>query len=133
MPPRPDDAWQIVVVVQRPRVDRRSRVTQQQSPDASFGLGLRDRPGQVGVSSAVLDADMTVRVDEPGQYPPAVVDEVGIGDGLRRQDAAVDPQVDRGLVRQPASPHPQCRHRRPAYFFGSFSCERSIPSSPGGN
>ena len=81
----PDDAGQVVAVVEGAGVDRRPAVAQQQCANPAFGLGLLDALVEVVDRAMRAEADMTVRVDEPGHDPTAVEDGLRIGDRFGAQ------------------------------------------------
>ena len=93
MPAGPDDARQVVVVVQDAGVGGRSAVAQQQGTGVTFDLGLGDRLLDRGLAVRP-QADVAVRVDQSGNDPPTVPDGFGVGDRLAAQHPVGDPPLD---------------------------------------
>ena len=96
----PDDAGQIIAVVEAAGIRRRAAVAQQQRPDVAFGLGLNDRVVERDLAMRT-EPDVAVGVHQSGQNPAdSGSPEDGVGPGHRfGADVAVDdPQFDLGLV-----------------------------------
>src|SRR6185312_3824839 len=93
----PDDAREVMVIVEASGVDRRPAVAQQQRADASLGFGLCDRFVEVG-RAVFAQPDVAMRVDETGHYPAAVENSVGVAHWFCAQSAAGSMLFARALI-----------------------------------
>ena len=98
MPPGPNDAGQVVAVVEAAGVDRRSAVAQQQRADIAVRLGLGDRLVEFDGASRPQPY-VAVRIDQPGDNPAAVENRVSAADRFAADSAVNDPQFDGFFVR----------------------------------
>src|ERR1700689_3739802 len=128
MPTGANDAGQVVAGVEAAGVNRRSAVSQQQRAGLAFSLGLCDR--LIELNPALRpQADMAVRVHQPGQDPAAVENRLGAADRFAADPALDYPQFNGFFVGQP---HPSnvLRH----YLLpGKFSFDKSKLARPGGS
>src|SRR5580698_4060178 len=128
MPTGPNDAGQVVAIVEAAGVDRRTAIAQQQGTGVALGFGLRDRVVEFDAALRT-QPDVAVRVDQSGQNPAAVEYRVRAADRFAADPAVNDPQFDGFFVGQP-DPSNVMRH----YLLpGKFSLDRSKLASPGGN
>jgi hypothetical protein len=93
MAPGPNDAGQVIAIVEAAGVDWRAAVAQQQSARLALGFGLGDRLVEF---DAALRAqpDMAVRIDQPRQNPATVENRVCAADRFAADPTVHDPQFD---------------------------------------
>src|SRR3954454_11130659 len=122
------------MVVPGPGVDGRAAVAQRQHPGRALGEGLTAEPLEVAhVVTAGPDADVAVRIEQPGRPPPAAADRLRPGDGLEGDPAVTHPQLvvlalgqdDAGEVERRLPRAPRHRPGRSSLSWSKLSFVRS--------